>query len=443
MSAVCGESTHIIQCISYLGIDPLSIRSKFLFAFTSLCLLTALAGGIALLTYKYIGAASRQVSESSIGKARAADDLMTSLVQKQVWMLSVAATGPSPQSPTLEQMSKSIERSLRNSRRMVEKGIQLSKRNGYAPGVLEETEELERVTKIEGLYRDYNVQLKAYEQCLAGADLVAGKRMRDEVLLPSLERMMPLVQEFMVDSMREVQEEHIEINKRMQMGMLYIQATVVVTVLLALLLSYGISRTILSPLRLLEKAALGIRSGHLDSRVDYSSNNELGTLARTFNDMAVELEAKASLEQESREAILASEEHLSITLDSISDAVLTTDTEGRITRLNPSAEALTHWKQAEAIKLPLEDVFHIIDEQTREAIPVADTLKKGTVHKLTNRAVLIARDGTERPVADSCAPIRKPCGRDGRGGVGDSGYDEAEAGRAGAARERNALARIE
>jgi len=113
------------------------------------------------------------------------------------------------------------------------------------------------------------------------------------------------------------------------------------------------------------------------------------------------------------EALRRSEESLAVTLRSIGDAVLATDTEGRITRLNPVAEKLTGWTQAEAQGRPVAEVFHIINEATRQpaVIPVEKVLASGVIHGLANHTVLIARDGTERPIADSAAPIRDQEGR--------------------------------
>jgi PAS domain S-box-containing protein len=103
-----------------------------------------------------------------------------------------------------------------------------------------------------------------------------------------------------------------------------------------------------------------------------------------------------------------SEEDLSATLYSIGDGVLATDDQGRITRINRVAEQLTGWEAREAIGRPLEEVFHIVDEETREraANPVERVLAEGAVVGLANRTMLIARDGAERPIADSGAPIR-------------------------------------
>ncbi len=101
-------------------------------------------------------------------------------------------------------------------------------------------------------------------------------------------------------------------------------------------------------------------------------------------------------------------ETLQVTLLSIGDGVVVTDTEGRVTSLNPIAETLTGWTQRDALELPLEDVFHIVNEETRQTVesPVAKVLEHGRIVALANHTLLIAKDGTERPIDDSAAPIR-------------------------------------
>jgi len=107
------------------------------------------------------------------------------------------------------------------------------------------------------------------------------------------------------------------------------------------------------------------------------------------------------------EALAAEKERLKVTLQSIGDGVITTDVEGRITLINNMAEELTGWTQEEAIGKPINKVFHIIDEKTRERCedPVAKVVTTGMIIGLKNHTVLIARDGTERSLADSGAPI--------------------------------------
>ncbi|MBW7865219.1 MAG: PAS domain S-box protein [Candidatus Hydrogenedentes bacterium] len=107
------------------------------------------------------------------------------------------------------------------------------------------------------------------------------------------------------------------------------------------------------------------------------------------------------------EALLRSEEGHRTTLMSVGDAVIATDTEGRITVMNPVAERLTGWPLRDALGRPLSEVFHIINERTRETVesPVAIVMREGGVVGLANHTVLIARDGGEVPIADSGAPI--------------------------------------
>ena len=106
------------------------------------------------------------------------------------------------------------------------------------------------------------------------------------------------------------------------------------------------------------------------------------------------------------------EARLDVTLNSIGDAVLTTDSDGRVVILNPVAEQLTGWTQALALGRPVEEIFHIINQETRKLslIPVQETLALGTLHGLANHTVLVARDGRECAIADSCAPIRTAAG---------------------------------
>ncbi|MEX2317392.1 MAG: PAS domain S-box protein [Pirellulales bacterium] len=101
-------------------------------------------------------------------------------------------------------------------------------------------------------------------------------------------------------------------------------------------------------------------------------------------------------------------ERLRVTLASIGDAVITTDTQGRITFLNPVAQNLTGWTLDEASGAPLDKVFRIVNEETRQTVenPATRALRDGLVVGLANHTLLIAKHGTERPIDDSAAPIR-------------------------------------
>ena len=110
------------------------------------------------------------------------------------------------------------------------------------------------------------------------------------------------------------------------------------------------------------------------------------------------------------EALAAETERLMVTLRSIGDGVISTDVEGRVVVLNRVAEELTGWKQVEAFGHPLEDIFYIIHNKTRQKCvnPALTVLQTGNAVELMPSTSLIARDGTERIIADSAAPIRDP-----------------------------------
>jgi PAS domain S-box-containing protein len=106
------------------------------------------------------------------------------------------------------------------------------------------------------------------------------------------------------------------------------------------------------------------------------------------------------------------EQWLSTTLKSIGDAVITTDSQGLITFMNPVAEALTRWKQEEVLGQEFSEIFIAIHEKTRLAIenPVKLVLNQGITIGLENHTLLITKDGTEVPIDDSAAPIKNDNG---------------------------------
>ena len=112
------------------------------------------------------------------------------------------------------------------------------------------------------------------------------------------------------------------------------------------------------------------------------------------------------------DALRQQSEWLRVTLASIGDGVITTDADGRVTFLNAVAQSLTGWPQAAALGHLLTDVFRIVHEDTRRPLdnPAIQALRTGTVVRLANHTVLIARTGEERPVDDSAAPIRDGSG---------------------------------
>lgn len=124
----------------------------------------------------------------------------------------------------------------------------------------------------------------------------------------------------------------------------------------------------------------------------------------TISDITWRKEAEAKL--------AAERERLAVTLRSIGDGVICTDAAGDIVLMNGVAEELTGWSEEEAIGRALHEVFYIINEKTRKRCdnPVEKVLGTGGVVGLANHTLLVSRDGTERILADSGAPIR---GKDG------------------------------
>ncbi|HET8698063.1 MAG TPA: PAS domain S-box protein, partial [Gammaproteobacteria bacterium] len=106
------------------------------------------------------------------------------------------------------------------------------------------------------------------------------------------------------------------------------------------------------------------------------------------------------------------QERFRVTLASIGDAVIASDLDGRVSFLNGAAETLTGWPANEAVGRPLDEIFKIVHEKTREPVrnPAVLVMRLGRVVGLANHTVLIHRDGSERPIADSAAPIRDGAG---------------------------------
>lgn len=133
------------------------------------------------------------------------------------------------------------------------------------------------------------------------------------------------------------------------------------------------------------------------------------------DDRIVRLEVATDIsERKLAETRLAEEtERLVVTLRSIGDGVITTDTEGRVVLINKVAETLTGWYSEEAAGRPLAEVFNIVSEVTRQPCgnPLEKVLTSGDIVGLTNHSVLISKNGQERSIADSGAPIRNKDGK--------------------------------
>ena len=130
-------------------------------------------------------------------------------------------------------------------------------------------------------------------------------------------------------------------------------------------------------------------------------------IAVLFRDITDKKKAEEKLRRV-QEEIYRERERLDVTLRSIGDGVITTDTNGRVTFINPIGEKITGWKASEAIGKRLLEVFVIVDEFTRKPCenPVEKVLKTGESVELSNHTLLIARDAREIILADRGSPIK-------------------------------------
>lgn len=138
-----------------------------------------------------------------------------------------------------------------------------------------------------------------------------------------------------------------------------------------------------------------------------------GYLLKPFEDRELHSTIEMALYRQKMEMELKeTKAWLATTLKSIGDAVIATDTEGRITFMNPVAEALTGWKQTDVLGRAVSDIFHIINEKTHltTVCPVETAIKTEAVVFLEDHTLLVDKNGKETPIDDSAAPIKDDSG---------------------------------
>ena len=170
----------------------------------------------------------------------------------------------------------------------------------------------------------------------------------------------------------------------------------------------------------LQDAVAGIRPYDVEFRVvwpDGSVHHLRGAAVVSCNPQGQALRANGvnwDVTEIRQLALQLAEQHemLRVTLQSIGDAVITTDAQGHVTWLNPVAERMTGWTSAEARGRPLPQVFHLVNEETRQPAPspVSACLQTQSVVGLPSQSLLISRGGAEFGVEDSAAPIRSAQG---------------------------------
>jgi len=188
----------------------------------------------------------------------------------------------------------------------------------------------------------------------------------------------------------------------------FIMSVLVLSVSLALALAVAAFQagSLSRLLRFYTRQAQAVSQGNYNLQWPPSKTAELMNLGQSFERMAQGISHR-------EKALVESETRMRITLDSIGDAVIATDDHGRITRMNPMAEALTGRTWIEASGLPLPEVFRIINAHTREPVanPVTKVLAEGKIIGLANHTLLISKEGREYQIADSAAPIRDTDGQ--------------------------------
>ncbi|GFE70437.1 response regulator receiver modulated diguanylate cyclase/phosphodiesterase with PAS/PAC sensor(s) [Chroococcus sp. FPU101] len=133
----------------------------------------------------------------------------------------------------------------------------------------------------------------------------------------------------------------------------------------------------------------------------------IGRLQKTLKEQNYLLQQQIEERKRIEKDLFAEKELAQVTLQSIGDAVITTDALGNVKNFNPIAEQLTGWLAHEVKDLPLSQVFQIINEITRKSVinPITQAIQENCIVGLSNHTALIARDGTEYAIEDSAAPI--------------------------------------
>lgn len=169
------------------------------------------------------------------------------------------------------------------------------------------------------------------------------------------------------------------------------------------LVSWGTVLTLVPTLPL----ALAMRSPQELEREIAARKKAEQELQRANAELDVRVQQRTADLSEANSRLHQEREWLRTTLASIGDAVIATDADGRVAFLNPVAESLTGWPMQDAQWRPLDDVFRVVGEQYGEPAECSTTrvLGENSTAELANHKLLIARDGTERPIEDSAAPI--------------------------------------
>ncbi|MFA5172462.1 MAG: EAL domain-containing protein [Sulfuriferula sp.] len=192
-----------------------------------------------------------------------------------------------------------------------------------------------------------------------------------------------------------------------------------VTMLFGLILQRILQRLLSQPFKSMVSRAQQFAQGDTEVRFDTSRSDEFGFLAKFINQaldsivlQQTELRAALARTQESEEALAHEKERAEVTLQSIADAVITTNVAGEVQYLNPVAERLTGWSNADAQGLPVESVIQLVDEVTQSSIPnpIHECLKIDGVVTMSDHAALAQHHGQLLSIDVTAAPMRNDRG---------------------------------
>ncbi len=333
-------------------------------------LLVAMLVAVSLWAYKQIvdtSAARKQTYELIIR----ADALLYDLINAETGQRGYTLTGDEAFLAPYVAVRDSIEGQLRDLRALSKSSATLEHLDAL-PALI--NEKLTEMSLVIDLTRRHN--MAAIRVVVASAQ---GKRLMDSIRAE--------LGTYLQGQERELAQYETTFQSNMRFLFVLLIAGSLLTLLFALSFAYLVYRE---------------TQHNLDNLVHLKTKNLLEIQEVTNQELQL---AYATLQ--------VSEEKLSVTLQSIGDAVIATDADGRVKLMNPLAERLSGWTQAEALDRPVNDIFHIISQETRKPsiVPVKETLEQGTIHGLANHTILIARDGSECAIADSCAPIRERGGQ--------------------------------
>ncbi len=175
------------------------------------------------------------------------------------------------------------------------------------------------------------------------------------------------------------------------------------------LLALGVAGWLLTRhVKSLLAATQRVSAGDYDLRIPDTGRDEIGLLARNFNAMAEAVRTRVDALRESERALHEEKERAEVTLHSIGDGVITTDTRGMVRYLNPVAEALTGCALADAVDKSIETLYRVQDQATGSPLanPVRLCLAEDTAVSGVSNAQLVSADGHAYAVEETASPIR-------------------------------------